>query len=447
VAMLESKLADFEERLNRNPRNSSMPPSAEGFSKPPAPSRAERRAAGRKQGKQPGAPGKHLAQVERPDRLISHAPPSCTSCGSDLDDAEVVGTERRQVFDLPEIRLHVTEHVAERRRCRCGCTTKAEFPRAATAPACYGPGIRALAAYLAVHQHLPVDRMAQLFSDVLSAPVSTGALSQMVAEAAEHTGSFTDAVRRLLRRADAVHFDETGGRAAGRLHWVHSASTDKFSLFDCHPRRGRAAMDDLGVIGAMSGVAVHDGWKPYRHYDVDHALCNAHHLRELAAVGTGWDQGWANDLAVLLVEAKRSVEAARANGQDHLDVPTLHSIRIRYGRLVAQGFASNPAPEVGKRSGYEKKAFNLLVRLDGQRADVLRFTTNFTVPFDNNQAERDIRMVKLQQKISGSWRTLDGARNFCAIRSYVSTLRKHDSNVLAGLRQLFEGQPWLPAPT
>ena len=164
-------------------------------------------------------------------------------------------------------------------------------------------------------------------------------------------------------------------------------------------------------------------------------------------MGTGWDQGWANDLAVLLVEAKRSVEAARANGQDHLDVPTLHSIRIRYGRLVAQGFASNPAPEVGKRSGYEKKAFNLLVRLDGQRADVLRFTTNFTVPFDNNQAERDIRMVKLQQKISGSWRTLDGARNFCAIRSYVSTLRKHDSNVLAGLRQLFEGQPWLPAPT
>jgi transposase len=147
----------------------------------------------------------------------------------------------------------------------------------------------------------------------------------------------------------------------------------------------------------------------------------------------------------LLVEAKRTVEDARAIGGDHLDAATLHSIRVRYGQLVAKGFAANPAPETGKRSGYEKKAFNLLVRLDGQRADVLRFVCDFNVPFDNNQAERDIRMVKLQQKISGSWRTLEGARNFCAIRSYASTLRKRDRNVLAGLRQLFEGHAWLPA--
>jgi transposase len=445
VSMLESKLAELEERLGRNPRNSSMPPSAEGFSKPPSPSRAERRAAGRKQGKQPGAPGKHLAQVVDPDHVIQHAPSSCSSCGSGLDDAEVVGTERRQVFDLPEIRLVVTEHVSERRRCRCGCTTKAIFPRAAIAPACYGPGIRALAAYLAVHQHLPMDRMAQLFSDVLSVPVSVGALAQMVAEAADATTPFLEATRDLLHDVPVVHFDETGGRAAGRLHWVHSASTGLLTLLDCHPKRGRAAMDDLGVIGEMSGVAVHDGWKPYRHYDLDHALCNAHHLRELKAVAVGWDQGWANDLAGLLVEAKHAVEDSRASGLDHLDATTLHSIRVRYGQLVAKGFSLNPAPEFGKRSGYEKKAFNLLRRLDGQRADVLRFVTDFAVPFDNNQAERDIRMVKLQQKISGSWRTLDGARNFCAIRSYASTLRKQDHNVLAGLRQLFEGQAWIPA--
>ncbi len=447
VAMLESKLADLEERLGRNPRNSSMPPSAEGFTKPPAPSRAERRAAGRKQGKQPGAPGKHLAQVTDPDQVVSHTPASCTSCGAGLDDAEVVDTERRQVFDLPKIHLMVTEHIAERRRCRCGCTTKASFPKTATAPACYGPDIRALATYLAVHQHLPMDRMAQLFADVLGAPVSVGALAQMVTEAAEATTPFTDATRLLLHEADVVHFDETGGRVTGRLHWVHSASTGLLTLIDCHQKRGRAAMDDLGVIGAMTGVAVHDGWRPYRHYDVDHALCNAHHLRELIAVGVGWDQGWANDLASLLVEAKRDVEAAKAGGADHLDTAVLHSIRVRYGRLVAKGFAANPAPEVGKRSGYEKKAFNLLVRLDGQRADVLRFTINFRVPFDNNQAERDIRMVKLQQKISGSWRTLEGAKNFCAIRSYVSTLRKQDHDVLAGLRRLFDGQAWLPVPT
>jgi hypothetical protein len=194
-------------------------------------------------------------------------------------------------------------------------------------------------------------------------------------------------------------------------------------------------------------VAIHDGWKPYRHYDVDHGLCNAHHLRELLAVGIGWDEGWANDLADLLREAKHMVEEARASGADQLDAATLHSIRVRYGQLVAKGFMANPAPEVGKRSGYEKKAFNLLTRLDRYRADVLRFTVDFAVPFDNNQAERDIRMVKLQQKISGSWRTLAGAKNFCAIRSYVSTMRKHDADILGGLRQLFDGQVWLPAGT
>jgi transposase len=259
----------------------------------------------------------------------------------------VVDTESRQVFDLPEIHLFVTEHIAERRRCGCGMTTKASFPSLATAPACYGPGVRALAAYLAVHQHLPWDRMAQLFADVLGAPVSVGALAQMVTEAADATGPFCEITRELLWDAPVVHFDETGGRVDGSLHWVHSASTSLLTLLGCHKRRGRVAMDDFGVLGAMSGVAIHDGWKPYRHYDVDHALSNAHHLRELIAVGIGWDQEWANDLADLLREAKRTVATARATGSDQLDPATHHSIRIRYGQLVTKGFSLNPEPECG----------------------------------------------------------------------------------------------------
>jgi len=446
-ASLEARIGDLEVRLGKNPRNSSMPPSAEGLSKPPSPSRAERRAAKRKPGKQPGTEGKHLARVAEPDEVQAHVPVACESCGADLADAEVVSTERRQVFDLPEIALRVTEHVVERRRCACGCETKAVFPKAATAPACYGPGVRALAVYLAVHQHLPFDRMAQLFRDVLGQEVSVGALAQMVTEAADATGPFLDNVKVLLRAADAVHFDETGGRVSGRLHWVHSASTALLTLVDCHRRRGRLAMDDLGVIGSMTGIAIHDGWKPYRSYDVVHALCNAHHLRELTAIGVVWDQGWANDLAALLVEAKTAVEAAQRAGRDHLDDTTLHSIRVRYGKLVAKGIAANPEPAAGKRHGYEKKAHNLLLRLDHQRADVLRFATNFRASFDNNQAERDIRMVKLQQKISGSWRTLDGARDFCAIRSYVSTLRKNQHDILGGLRLLFDSHAWLPGGT
>jgi transposase len=380
-----------------------MPPSAEGFTKPPSPSRAERRAAQRKQGKQPGAPGKHLAQVAEPDAVVTHVPDACHGCGGDLSGAEVVDTERRQVFDLPEIRLLVTEHVAERRRCACGCTTKASFPRAATAPAVYGPGVRALAAYLAVHQHLPFDRMAQLFSDVLGQEISVGALAQMVTEAAGATGPFTERVQDLLTEADAVHFDETGARVVGSLHWVHSASTAFLTLLTCNKKRGRVAMDAMGILGAMSGVAIHDGWKPYRHYDVAHGLCNAHHLRELIAVGIGFDQGWANDMCELLRESKRSVDGARATGATCLDAGAMHSIRIRYGMLLAKGFAANPEPEVGKRSGYDKKAYNLLIRLDRHRADVLRFCTDFTVPFDNNQAERDIRMVKLLVNRPWDW--------------------------------------------
>lgn len=447
IAMLEARIADLEQRLGRTPRNSSMPPSAEGLSKPPAPNRAQRRTQGRRPGKQPGEEGKHLAQVADPDEVVVHSPTTCTGCGADLAGADVVSEEVRQVFDLPKIRPHVTEHRLLRRRCSCGCEVKAEAPREATAAACYGYSVRAVACYLAVHQHLPYDRMAQLFGDVLGVEISVGALAQMVAEGGGMLDLFKDVVADLLRDAPAVNFDETGGRVAGRLHWVHVASTALLTLIECHERRGTVAMDAMGVIEKMSGVAVHDGWKPYRSYDVIHGLCNAHHLRELEGVGVVWDQGWANDMIGLLVEAKGAVEKAKAAGADALDTSTLHSIRVRYGKLVARGWAANPVPDFGKRSGVNKTAANLLTRLDGQRADVIRFATDFAVPFDNNQAERDVRMVKLQQKISGSWRTLAGARAYCALRSYISTMRKHDVDILDGLRRMFESNVWLPGGT
>ncbi len=442
---LLARISDLEERVGRNPRNSSMPPSAEGFTKPPVSNRAERRAAQRRPGKQRGTEGKHLAQVEDPDEISVHSPSACRGCGGDLTDAELVDVERRQVFELPPMRPFVTEHRMERRRCACGCATKATPPPEAIAPACYGPGVRALAAYLAVYQHLPYDRMAQLFGDVLGIDVSVGTLAQMVAEAGGALGLFTDAVRDLLIDAPAVHFDETGARVEGSLHWVHVACSTLYTLIDCHKKRGTIAMDAMGVLARMQGTAVHDGWRSYRTYDVLHQLCNAHHVRELEAVAVGWDQVWATEMIALLVGAKEAVEVARATGADQLDATALHSIRVRYGRLIQKAWTANPDPEVGKRMGYEKKSFNLLARLDSQRADVLRFSTDFDVSWDNNQAERDIRMVKLHQKISGTWRTLDGARSYCAIRSYLSTMKKHGQPVLDGLRLLFEGDVWLPA--
>ena len=333
-------------------------------------------------------------------------------------------------------------------RCSCGCETKAPAPPEATAPACYGPGVRALAVYLSVYQHVPYDRLAEIFTDVVSMPVSVGAIKAMVAEAGGGLGRFLDVVIELLKDAPAVHFDETGGRVEGSLHWVHVASTSLYTLLVCHKRRGTVAMDDIGVIAKMTGVAVHDGWKPYRAYELVHALCNAHHLRELQGVFERFDQDWADEMVGLLLDAKEAVEKAVAEGHTSLDATTVHSIRVRYGKLVAKGWAVNERPTratTGK--WYQNTAVNLVNRLDADRDDVLRFSVDFRVPFDNNQGERDIRMVKFQQKISGSWRTKTGADDFCAIRSYVSTMKKHGHDVLAGLRQLFEGNVWLPGET
>ncbi len=424
-----------------------MPPSAEGLSKPPVPNRQQRRAAQRRPGKQPGSEGKHLAQVADPDEVVTHVPKACSNCGATLGDAEVVDVEVRQVFDLPRITPLVTEHRMERRRCRCGCEVKAAAPKEATAPACYGPGVQALAAYLAVYQHLPYARMAQLFCDVLGMEISVGTLASMVADAGGRLGLFCDVVKDLLTDAPAVHFDETGGRVAGSLHWVHVASTALLTLLDCHKRRGTVAIEEIGVMAKMVGVAVHDGWQPYRSYDVMHALCNAHHVRELEAIGAAEHQVWAKEMTDLLFTARDAVENAKAAGKDHLSRSTLRRLRRSYEELLAIGRAVNPAQAGAARHGIDKDAHNLLKRLETYADDVLRFAANFEVAWSNNQAERDIRLVKLQQKISGTWRTLSGARNYCAIRSYISTMRKQDHDILDGLRRLFEGQAWLPGGT
>ena len=445
IGILEAKIAELERRLGRNPRNSSMPPSGEGLTKPPALNRAERRKAKRRPGKQPGDPGHHLAQVVDPDEVVPHAPERCGKCDGSLDGAEVTGIETRQVFEVPRIRPHVTEHQMQKRRCACGHETKAPAPPEATAPACYGPGIRGLAVYFSVYQHVPYDRLAEIFADVLCIPVSVGAVKAMVAEAGGALGLFSSVIADLLRDAPAMHLDETGARVEGSLHWVHVACTSLYTLLYCHKKRGRLALDDIGIIEKMAGVAVHDGYASYRTYDVVHQLCNAHHVRELQGVIDHFDQEWAGQMIDLLLDAKEAVEKAQGRGRKHLDRKTLHSIRVRYGQLIAKGWTANEQPAASSEGKwYDNKAVNLLERLDSYRDDVLRFAVDFDVAWDNNQAERDVRMVKVQQKISGSWRTKGGADDFCAIRGYVSTMKKHGADVLEGLRQLFEGRVWLP---
>jgi len=452
IATLQARVVELERRLGKDSSNSSKPPSSDGLGKPARAGRQDdERAERRRPGKQPGAPGAHLAQVAQPDEVALHAPGRCGGCGADLVGAVVVGVEARQVFDLPPLRLGVVEHRAQRRRCGCGTTTAAAFPDHVRAAACYGPGVRALVCYLCVHQHLPVDRAAQLLADVLGASVATGTLAAVLAEGAAGLDGFLATVRDQLAAAPVAHFDETGARVAGRLHWVHSASSGLLSLFTVHAKRGKAAMDQAGVLDGFGGVAVHDGWAPYWRYEVMHALCGAHLLRELEAITQEPGQGWAAGMAELLVDAKLAADRARVAGVGRVEGAARARLHIRYARLLADGQAANPPPPASgrrRRRGRARRspAARLLARLDAHRDEVLRLLDDTRVPFDNNQAERDLRMVKLQQKISGCWRTPAGAAAFLALRSYLSTARKHGRNPLAVLGQLFQGQAWLPAP-
>jgi len=445
---LTERVAELERRLGQNPRNSSKPPSSEGYAKPAPRSRRSR--SGRRPGGQPGSTGTTLSQVRDPDEVVCHRPRRCGGCGRSLRRARVTSTETRQVADLPEIALRWVEHRIEHRLCRCGTTTMAGtedgVPAGAKAPAQYGPGVRAVATYLVAGHHLPLERAAGVLGDLLAAPVSPGSVASWVGAAGEGLAPFTAAVRRILTAAEVVNFDETGLRVDGALAWVHSASTPSATLYTCHARRGRQAMDAAGVLPDFAGIAVHDCWKPYWCYpEVEHALCNAHVVRELTGVWDATGQTWAGKLARVLEQMNTAVSAAKDAGRATLQPAVLAGWHARYDTLCAQGRASNPAPE-GGWPAKRPVAVNLLDRLEDHREEFLRFSVDFRVPFTNNAAEQDIRPVKLRQKVSGCLRTMAGAQTFCALRSYLSTARKQGANALAILRQLHEGQPWLPDP-
>lgn len=445
LAELTVKVAELQGRLGMNSTNSSKPPSSDGYTKPAPKSRRGR--SGKKPGKQPGAPGKNLPVVPDPDTVLHHAPERCEGCGADLKDAPVTGEHRRQVFDLPAVQAAVTEHRAERRRCGCGAETTAPFPGEATGPTCYGPNLRALVCYLVVRQHIPIKRVAELLADAYGIPVSTGTIVAMVKEGADRLEAFLASLRDHLGQADVVHVDETGLRVDASLHWVHSASTTLATLYHLDKKRGTVAMDAMGVLAALSGVVVHDGWAPYRKYDaVAHALCNAHHLRELDAITEVEGQHWATDMVAFLADTWHQVLDARATGATSFSPGEIARVRATYDTIIAAGHLANPPPPPTGRRGRPKKtkAANLLGRLDLYADDVLRFAADFAIPFDNNEAERQVRMVKVQQKISGGFRTNTGATAWLAIRSYLATVMKNDVNPLAALQRLMAADPWMP---
>jgi transposase len=443
LARAQERIAELEAQARKNPRNSSKPPSSEGLGKP-AP-RSLRKKTGRKPGGQDGHEGRTLRQVADPDREVAHEPGCCGGCRRSLAGRPITGVERRQEFDLPPLKVEVTEHQLIERECVCGQRTRGAAPDGVSAPVVYGPRIAAIVLYLYVGQFLSKKRTAAALAELFGTPVSEGTVSGIAARAAEKLGGFLEHVRDELAAAPVAGFDETGFRVAGRLHWVHCARTEKYTLISCHPRRGVEAMDAVGVLPAFRGVAVHDAWSPYDTYlDAEHQLCCAHAVRELAAVADTWPEDswcWATQAAEALVDMQKLVTEAAAAGQDSVD-PAALAEQIRLYRSAVQLGINQTAA----RSSKLMRTQNALARrLADRQDDYLRFTTDWRIPADNNGSERDIRMVKLRQKVSGCLRTLTGAKQFCTIRSYLSTAAKHGLHFFDALVRLTQGHPWIPS--
>jgi transposase len=435
---LEQEVQDLKGRLAQNSSNSHRPPSSDNPDKPRP--KSLRQSSSRKPGGQPGHPGQTLQQVKEPDHVAVHPLEICPQCrGRAVGEELAIDYETRQVFDLPKKLLEVTEHRAEVKCCpECGETVTADFPAEVTAPAQYGSRFEGLMVYLNQYQLLPCDRLCQLSEDIFGQPLSTGTVTNAPARLYEQLECFEQALAVQLPQAAVVHVDETGLRVANARYWLHVASTAKLTFYGVHAKRGTQGIDSFGILGACRGWLIHDHWKPYFSYDQClHALCNEHLLRELKFLWEEQQQEWAHRLSDLLVSLHQQREQ-----QGQFSARQFQQARRQYRAIVQAGRRLHP-PQSGR--GKQSKAANLLDRLEDFEENILAFLWHEQVPFTNNQAEQDIRMMKVRQKISGCFRTLHGARVFCRIRSYISTCRKQGLNIWCGIEMAINGRPFIPS--
>ena len=446
LVQLEQRIEDLELQLAQNSRNSSKPPSSDGLKKPKT--KSLRKRSKRKPGGQQGHVGHTLMQVENPDNIQLHTleETHCQRCGESLENTKSAGVEKRQVFELPPIQIEVTEHQAEVKHCqKCSQKNRAPFPENIDNSTQYGPRLKAAAVYLGTYQLLPTQRTKELFRDLFLHNLSEGTLVNTGQKCYENLAETEAFIKGKIRQSKVAHFDETGTRVEGTGYWLHCASAGKFTYYGVHQRRGSEAMKTLGILPNFDGIAVHDHWKSYFQFDCKHALCNAHHLRELTFVHENHGQTWAKWMINLLLKMKKASETSATNALAD-GTSSRAKFEKRYDQVVATGLKANPPPKVDateKKRGRvrQSKSRNLLLRLKDFKSEVLAFLREPSVPFDNNQGERDIRMMKVRQKISGCFRSERGASVFCRVRGYISTVRKHGLNVLEALTLAIKGQP------
>ncbi len=450
AARIESLAAEEQ----KNSGNSSKPPSRDPVAERArqAEARRARRAAkaggkARKPGKQPGGAGKTLEITDTPDEVVVHRPEQCAGCGGDLGDAEVTGMERRQVTDVPEVKPLTTEHRSERLRCGCcGAETAGAFPAHVRAPISYGPRVRAIVVYLLARQHIPVARVAEAAQDLFGVKISTGTVDAIYAEAGRRLGRFITALVALLRSLPVIHADETTDRLGTVNCWMHVVSTARYTLIHASATRGWEAVKEAGVLIGYRGVVIHDRLALYwKLKSAKHGICGAHLVRDLASVAAISSQrAWATGLAELLVEINRACDDARARDLKTLSPALKRAFTARYDALVVKGIAANPEPRQRKRTPLERQGYNLAAAFETHKRSILVYLHHLDLPMTNNQAERDLRPVKLHRKISSCFKSQVGAERFARVRSYLSTTRKNDIPALDALVRLFNDDPWMP---
>jgi transposase len=446
VEKLSIQVHDLLGRVAKDSSNSSKPPSTDGYAKK---TRSLRQSSGKKPGGQVGHTGTTRSFVETPDEVIIVRPEKCVHCQASLQGVEASGYQRRQKVDLPEIKASVTEYQAQDVRCpHCQQVTQGAFPDEVRASVQFGPMVKGIALYLLYGQFLPYARTTELLTDLCGCHLSAGTLETFVAEGADRLVETEELIKQALRAADVDETDETSIRVQGVLHWLHVVRTNKLTHYAVHRKRGKAATDAIGILPDFHGTLEHDGYSSYPQYtQCVHALCNAHPLRELRFFQEHEKQSWAGPLKKHLLACHTTVEEARGRGETHLPPDVIASLTLTYHQLIEAGLAAQPPPDLlPKKKGRVKqtKAKNLLDRLLRDADAFLLFLSDFRVPFTNNGSEQDLRMVKVQQKISGTFRSETGPVAFCRIRGYFSTMAKQGYRLCTIARQIFAGVPLSP---
>ena len=440
---LLEELSELKSRLAKNSSNSSKPPSTDIRR-----TKSLRESSGLKSGGQTGHKGSNLPMVSNPDKVEVHPVDTCSGCGGDLRNTNVQDYDRRQVFDLPPIRMEVTEHVCEIKCCpHCQTENKGIFPADVNQPTQYGNKLKGWCVYLSAYHFIPYERCSQLIRDLTGMAPSKGTLvnfNNLMRQNLVDSGFEADLKEKLLA-SNVCNADETGYYFDDERYWLHTFSTEDLTYYYPHVKRGQEAMKDMGLLPLYTGVLVHDFWKSYLEYEnCKHSLCNTHHLRDLTFCEEQENNEWAVKMKKMLLELKAEVDKCKENGLTAIEPEQLIILENRYDALVDEGYQKYPFPvkQAGKRGSVKKtKSQNMMERFKNHKDKVLRFIRDFKVPFGNNIAEQAMRMTKVKLKISGCFRSTEGVESFALNRSYIDTNRKQGNDIIQAIGLAINGKP------